>query len=507
MYRIPKAVPALCLTLGASAALSLTSSAFAEPGLWSEEAPASRVANAKAAKECDFPPVVYVGGCTGTLVHPRVVVYAWHCGKVRQVKFTESARGKGFSAPIEKCVTYSGGTTNARDWAYCLLKEEVKGVPIVPIVAGCEYEMISKAGQEVVQVGFGKTHNSGAGKKHWGVSRVTSVKGDVVTVGDENSVVACPGDSGGPLMVRMEDKSWRTIGILSTYNGRCGAGGVNWYADAHTAIKWIEKDSGVDITPCFDSDGKWEPGPDCGGFYAGEGGSPKGNWSNKCEGTEVSGRSTTCGEQEGAKDEEPPKVSIESPDSGDNFNSGHTVTVKVKASDDQGVESVELFVDGDSISTLKKEPYEWELDKLEDGEHELKVVAKDKAGNEGKSKVVEISIGDEDDDDDENGSDGDGDDSSDEDGKGKSKKGDKSKKGKDGDDESEDDDDEKDNDKEDDDEGDDTGDGPKAKAPTKGVQKPGGCRMSSSPASAPKALGALALLGLLGWRRRRGSAQ
>lgn len=402
----------------------------------------SRVANANKAKECDFPPVAYVKGCTGTLIHPEIVIYAWHCGRPSSVKFAESGGSrKGFSVRAS-CKTVPGGRTNSKDWAYCKLAKPVKEIPIVPVVAGCEYEMISKAGQEVVQVGFGKTHNTRAGTKHWGISEVTEVSGGVVTVGDKNSVVACPGDSGGPLMVRMKDKSWRTIGILSTYNGRCGKGGVNWYADVQKAISWIEEDSGVDVTPCFNKEGKWEPGPDCGGFYAGDAGDAKGTWANKCEGTPRSGRSSTCGPADGGDDEKP-KATILTPEDGDIVGVGKAIKVKVEAKDNEKVASVELFVDGDSQGSKNESPYTWEVEGLKSGTIEVHAVATDEAGNKGKSKVIEVEIKDkgEDAENDKDDPDEDGDDSASD---GESDKSDKSDKGDKGDKDDEDDEDDED---------------------------------------------------------------
>lgn len=323
-----------------------------------------RVANGKKALACDAPPVVYVKGCTGTLVHPQVVVYAAHCGKTGSVVFGESKRGK--TVKTKKCGTNPkfswNPPTSQWDWAYCVLAEPVKDVPIVPIAYGCEKELFTKSGQEVLQIGYGETGRKDPGIKYWGMSELSRVSGGTITVSDANGVVACPGDSGGPLMVRAKDGGWRTVGILSTYNGRCGKGGMNTYADIEDALPWLEKESGFDLTPCFDSDGKWEPGPDCGGFYAGTPGSPQGTWGDMCKGTEVSGKSTTCGKNgdeggEGDKEKDEDKSKDEEKDKSKE-GEGEGSTGEDSSEGDSGEGSAGDTTGAEEESSESKEPDE-----------------------------------------------------------------------------------------------------------------------------------------------------
>ena len=49
---------------------------------------------------------------------------------------------------------------------------------------------------------------------------------------------ACPGDSGGPLMIRTEDLVWRIIGIVSTGPAQCGVTPVI-YHNVISSIPWI----------------------------------------------------------------------------------------------------------------------------------------------------------------------------------------------------------------------------------------------------------------------------
>ena len=75
-------------------------------------------------------------------------------------------------------------------------------------------------------------------KEQPGASAPTS---DQLCAGLSNSKqTACPGDSGGALMIRTTDYKWILIGIVSTGPAECGLTPVIYHSVIHS-IGWIQK--------------------------------------------------------------------------------------------------------------------------------------------------------------------------------------------------------------------------------------------------------------------------
>ena len=249
------------------------------------------------ARTCQFPTTVQLSGCTGTLIHPQIVVTAGHCGIDHRVAiFGELVNTPVSRVAIEYCRAYkrTGSETTLTDWAFCKLANAITAVPPTPPLMGCETEYI-RIGQKVVIAGYGRTEadEGGLGVKRWvetTINRLDSGRG--LQIGG-NGKAPCYGDSGGPAYVKLADGSWRTLAIDSAGLGlSCMAGDL--MSPMHRAVPWIERESGIDVSPCHDSNGNWNPSPSCRGFST----QPELEgrvWSNGCAEPAPSAPGATCG--------------------------------------------------------------------------------------------------------------------------------------------------------------------------------------------------------------------
>lgn len=365
------------------------------------------IAHGQPVDACGWPTTVSVSGagqCSGTLIHPRVVVYAAHCGGgPKTIRFGEDALASAHSVTASDCRAYpgyAGDDDQGHDWAYCLLDEEITDLPTTPPLYGCETALL-EVGREVALVGFGVDIDAEAGIKRWAATNLVAVtpSNNTTLVGNPNLADVpsiCSGDSGGPAFVQLDDDSWRTFGIASTVAGDCGGYGA--HSILAGAVAWIEQDANVDITPCHTVDGSWAPGPACAGAYANAAGVGTGTWSTWCSGTAASDRSRTCGPAWDEFDAElAPSVEITAPSSGENFLEGLQVEVAVAAvkhADGYAVARVHLSVDGEIVATDDVDPWVFEITSFTGaGVYELVAIAEDWAGNEVVSAPVEIGFG------------------------------------------------------------------------------------------------------------------
>ncbi|HLT39994.1 MAG TPA: trypsin-like serine protease [Enhygromyxa sp.] len=362
-----------------------------------------------AAKPCGWPTAVFLSfngwACSGTLVHPDIVITAAHCpnstgGRPASVWFGEG-QGGGARQVGSTCYSSPGwtGQVGGTDYGYCKLNSSVEDVPIIPPAWGCDTTVLSP-GREVVIVGFGQSDNGGSGSKRE-VTTVIQAIGDQAVIGGGGKD-ACQGDSGGPVYIKLKsefggDDSWRAFGITSG-GGQCGQGGI--FALMHVAIPWIEQHSGIDITPCHDSEGNWEPTPKCGGIPL-DPANGAGTWQNGCSGGPISGFSELCGEAFGSgEDPDAPTVTITSPADGQSFpladgESQAAVTIDAIADDGDGfgVADVRLVINGQEFSGNRDSsaPYSWNLVFVQGG-YIIEAIATDWVGNESTPDVIAIGV-------------------------------------------------------------------------------------------------------------------
>jgi hypothetical protein len=91
-------------------------------------------------------------------------------------------------------------------------------------------------------------------------------------------------------------------------------------------------------------------------------------------------------------DTEAPTAAINSPAQGATV--GGTVNVSVGVTDNVGVKSVDLLVDGDVVATDSSAPFSfaWDTTQVADGTHSLRLRAHDAADNTGTSQAVQVTV-------------------------------------------------------------------------------------------------------------------
>jgi hypothetical protein len=230
-------------------------------------------------------------GCSGALVHTRVVTTAKHClvtddGTPRPptaIGLGETSNQWARTVDVSLCYTHPDN-----DFGICVLKQDVTGIPIVPVMAPCEMSELA-AGKAIVEAGFGWTSAAGRayGTKKWINGTIDSfapdqVDIDVTTSSQDGEYY---GDSGGPLLFQMPDSTWRVIGedcCSPTVIAGSTAPRVSTYKSVPYHVAWAEEVSGIDLTPCHDANG-WNPTAACTGFPINPG-QGLGTWSQLCQG-------------------------------------------------------------------------------------------------------------------------------------------------------------------------------------------------------------------------------